>query len=144
MYCCFSADLLQKREDSGGRRVKDTQILQASIVTLTFHSPKCSLLRTSITLLDWIILVELQAHAVHTMPLVRRGRVSLSLENVSQMTSAVRAHDLRPLHTECAISVSCHSPRNVVEICRPAAARLEFVIGFVKRRVAAGAGVDTI
>lgn len=78
------------------------------------------------------------------MPLVRGRRIPLSFEYMSQMASAVRAHNLRPLHAKCAICVSCDCARNVVKVRRPAAARLEFVVGFVKRRVAAGAGIDAV
>ena len=76
------------------------------------------------------------------MPLIRWCRISLSLEHVSQMTATSRAHDLRPAHTECAIGVSCHGSRDIIEVCGPSAAGFELVIGFVERSFAAGAGVD--
>lgn len=75
------------------------------------------------------------------MSLVRRRRVSLSLEDVSQVTSTVAAHDLCPLHAECAVGVSGHCARNGVEECRPSAARLELVLSSVDGRIAAGASV---
>lgn len=75
------------------------------------------------------------------MSLVRRRRVALPLEHMSQMASAVAAHNLCPLHTKCAVGVSGHCTRNGVEECRPAAAGLEFVLSSVDGRIAAGASV---
>lgn len=60
------------------------------------------------------------------------------------MTSTVRAHDFGPLHPERTICVPSDCTRDVVEIRRPAATRLEFVVGFIERRVAASAGIDTL
>jgi hypothetical protein len=60
---------------------------------------------------------------------------------MSQVASAVAAHDLCPLHAECAVGVSGHRTRNGVKECRPAAARLELVLSSVDGRIAAGASV---
>jgi hypothetical protein len=60
---------------------------------------------------------------------------------MSQVTSAVAAHNLCPLHAECAVSVSGHCTWNGVEECRPAATRLELVLSSVDGRIAAGASV---
>jgi len=76
------------------------------------------------------------------MPLVRRVRITLPLEHMSQMAPTVCAHNLCPRHAERAVSVSCHCAGNVVKVRRPAAARLEFVVGFVEGCVATGTGVD--
>lgn len=75
------------------------------------------------------------------MSLIRRRRVALSLKHMSQMSSTVAAHNLCPLHAECAVGVSSHCARNGVEERRPAAARLELVLSSVDRRIAAGASV---
>jgi hypothetical protein len=88
-----------------------------------------------------ISLVELDAHRVHTVPLVRRCRVSFALEHMSQVTSTVAANDLCPLHAECAVGVSGHGARHGVKEGRPSAARLELVLGSVDWCVAAGAGI---
>jgi hypothetical protein len=88
-----------------------------------------------------ISLVELDAHRVHTVPLVRRCWVSLALENMSQVTPAVAANDLRPLHAESAVGVSGHGARHGVEEGRPSAAGLELVLGSVDGRIATGAGI---
>lgn len=77
------------------------------------------------------------------MPLVRRRRVSLTLEHMSQVSTASRAHNLRPSHAKRSIGVSCDSAGDVVEVCGPSTAGLELVVGFVEGCVAAGAGVDT-
>ena len=78
------------------------------------------------------------------MSLIRRRRVSLSLEHMSQMSSTVAANDLCPLHAERAVGVSCHSARDSVKERRPAAARLELVVGLVERSLAAGTNVSTL
>ena len=76
------------------------------------------------------------------MSLVRRRGVSLSLEDMSQVTSTVAAHNLCPLHAKRAVGVSSHRSRNGVKECRPAAARLELVLSSVDGRIAAGASVS--
>lgn len=82
-----------------------------------------------------------QTDRVHTMPLICRGIVALALEDMAQMATAVTTHDLRPLHTERVVCVSGDGTGDTVEIGRPAAARLEFVVCRVERRVATGAVV---
>lgn len=77
------------------------------------------------------------------MSLVGRSRVSLALEDMTQMTSAVAAHNLRPLHAEGGIRVPSHGSRNGVEESRPAAARLELVLSRVDGGIAAGAVVGS-
>lgn len=76
------------------------------------------------------------------MSLVGRRRVSLSLENVSQMTATITADDLRPAHAERSVCVSGDGAGHSVEEGGPAAAGLEFVVGFVQSRAATGAVVD--
>lgn len=78
------------------------------------------------------------------MPLIRRRRIPLPLKHMPQMAPAIVAYDLRPFHPERAIRVPLHSARQGVEIRRPAAAGLEFVRGFVERRVTAGTGVHAL
>lgn len=95
-------------------------------------------------LFNWIGGIKVHANAVYAVSLVRRRRVALPLEDVSKMTSTVRAYNLDPLHSKCAVRVSCHSSWEGIEECWPAAAGLELVLGFVQRCVAAGAGVDAL
>ena len=78
------------------------------------------------------------------MPLIRWCRVALPLEHMPQMSSAIAAQDLRSRHAECAVCMSRHRTRNVIEIRRPATAGLELVGRFVERGIAAGAGVDAV
>lgn len=78
------------------------------------------------------------------MTLVSGSRISLSLEDVTEMATTVGADNLGTLHTKGAVGVSGHSTRNGIEESWPAAARLELVVGLVERSVAAGAGVDTL
>lgn len=78
------------------------------------------------------------------MPLIRRCRITLALEHMSKMTSTVGAHNLGSSHSKSAISVTLDSTRYAVEVCWPAAARLELVVRLVEWRITAGAGVDTV
>jgi hypothetical protein len=75
------------------------------------------------------------------VPLVRRCRVSLALEHMSQVASAVAANDLCPLHAESAVGVSGYGARHGVKEGRPSAAGLELVLGSVNWCVAAGASI---
>ena len=78
------------------------------------------------------------------MTLISGSRVSLALENVTKMAATVGANNLSALHAESAVSVSGHSTGHGVEESRPAAARLELVVGLVERSLATSAGVDTL
>ena len=57
------------------------------------------------------------------------------------MSSTFRTRDLRPRHTESAVSVPVHGTRNAVEVGGPAAAGLEFVSGGVEGCVASCASL---
>ncbi len=92
---------------------------------------------------DRIVLRELQANTIHTMSLIGRSRIAFPFEDMAQMPTTVAADDLCPLHTESAISMPCDGTRDRVEVCRPAAAGLEFVVCLVQRCVAASAGIHT-
>ena len=93
--------------------------------------------------LDRIIRRKLQADAVHTMPLISRCRIPFPFEDMTKVATAVAAHYFRSLHAKCTVCMSRDCAWDGVEICRPAAARLELVIRFVKRHIATGTGVDT-
>lgn len=60
------------------------------------------------------------------------------------MPPTVTTHNLRPLHPKRTIREPLHSTRNRIEVCGPAAAGLELVVGFVEGRVAAGTGIDAV
>lgn len=85
-----------------------------------------------------------QTNTIHTMPLIRRRRIPLSLEHMPQMPPTVTTHNLRPLHPKRTIREPLHSTWNRIKVCRPSAAGLKLVVGFVEGRVAAGAGIDTV
>jgi hypothetical protein len=110
---------------------------------IVIHRPHLSSILQSrlLSLRLGIALVELDADRVHTMPFVRRCWVSLALEHMSQVASAVAANDLCPLHAESAVGVSGHGARNGVEEGGPSATRLELVLSSVDGRVATCAGV---
>jgi hypothetical protein len=76
--------------------------------------------------------------------LVGRSRVALALEDVTEMAATVGADNLGALHAEGAVGVSGNSTRDGIEESRPAAARLELVVGLVERSLAASTGVDTL
>jgi hypothetical protein len=76
--------------------------------------------------------------------LISRSGVSLALEDVTEMATTVGADNLSTLHTEGAVSVSGYSTRDSIEESRPAAARLELVVGLVQRSLAASTSVDTL
>lgn len=78
------------------------------------------------------------------MSLIRWRREPLALEDMSQMTSAVRAGDFNAGHTEAPVLVPRYRARDTVEIGRPPAARFELVGCFVEGGVAACAGVDAL
>jgi len=78
------------------------------------------------------------------MSLIRRRRIALALENMSQMPPTIRANNLRPRHSKSLIRMSCDRAWNAVEERRPAAARLEFVVGFVEGRVASDTVVGSL
>jgi hypothetical protein len=78
------------------------------------------------------------------MTLVGRGRISLALENVTEMATTVGADNLSALHAESSVSVSGNGTGDGIEESRPAAARLELVVGLVERSLAASTGVDAL
>jgi len=69
------------------------------------------------------------------MPLVGRRRITLALEHMTQMPSTVVAHNLNPLHTKRAILISANGARDCIEERGPSTTGLEFVAGFVQRRL---------
>ena len=76
------------------------------------------------------------------MPLVLWVSKPLALENVSQVSSTVIAHNLRAHHTEARVRSLADGAGNGIPERRPPAARVELVVGLVQRRLAALAGVD--
>jgi len=91
-----------------------------------------------------LLIVKFQTNTVDTVPLVRRRRIALSLEDVSQMASTVRTHNLGPLHAEGAVGMSRHSAREAVEVSGPSAARFKLVICLVEWRIAPSARVNAL
>ena len=74
-----------------------------------------------------------QTDAIDTMPLIRRRRVSLSFKDMPKMSTTFGTNNLRPLHSERAVRMPSHSAWDRIEVCRPAAARLELVGCAVER-----------
>lgn len=78
------------------------------------------------------------------MALISRSLVALALEDMAKVTTAVSADNFRPLHAKRVIHVSGHSSGNRVKVCGPSTARLELMVGSVKRRITTGAIVDAL
>ena len=117
--------------------------IASSIIQLHHHYMKpVTPIPLNLTLFHRILLLKSQTDTIDTVPLIRRRGIPLSLKNMSQMPSALTTHDLRPRHPKSTIRMSRHSAGDSVKVGRPSAARLEFVGGFVKRSIAAGAGID--
>ncbi len=90
-----------------------------------------------------IILVKVDRDTVDTVALVGRRVETFTFEDVSQVATTVLASDLDPLHAPTPVRVPVDRSWNSVEESRPAATRVELGGSFVKRRIAAGASVDT-
>jgi hypothetical protein len=106
--------------------------------------PQILRLALRLLLLNWVVLAEIEADTVDTVPLVRRRLIPLALEDVSQMPATITAHDLGPRHPKRTIGVSRDSTRDAVEVRWPSAARLELVGSFVEWGVAGYAGIDAL
>lgn len=78
------------------------------------------------------------------MPLIRRRREPLPLEDMTQMPAAIGAHNLGPHREQGPVLVALYSAGDAVKVGGPAAAAAEFVRGFVEGRFAAGTGVDAL
>lgn len=107
------------------------------------HLLRLPIPRHLVALTSLFLLMKLQTDTINTMPLVRRRRVPFALENMSQMSAAVTAHNLRPLHAERTVRVPRHRAGDAVKVRGPAASRLELVVCLVQGRVAPGAGVHS-
>lgn len=82
---------------------------------------------------------KVDAHTVNTVPLILWVPKSLALENVSQMPSAVVAHDLSPHHAQTRVRLLPDSVRERIPESRPSTPRIELVVGFVEGSVAPSA-----
>lgn len=96
-----------------------------------------------ITLLSFVLRRKLHTDAVDTVSLIRRRTETLSFEDMTKVSTTVGAHNFGSFHSEAAIHMSCHCTRNVIEVRRPSAARLELVVCRVERGITAGTGIDS-
>jgi hypothetical protein len=87
---------------------------------------------------------KVQANAIDTVALIRGRGKALALEDVAQVAATVGADNLDAAHAEGPVLVSCNGSGEAVKVGRPAAARLEFVVGLVQRSVAPGTRVDAL
>jgi hypothetical protein len=65
------------------------------------------------------------------MPLVLWVSKLLALEDMSQMPTAVVAHNLRPHHTKTRVGSLTNCAGDGIPECRPSAARVKLVVGLV-------------
>jgi hypothetical protein len=122
------------------------EILTVSHLIVTIHV-QLQLLSVSpplqsLTLTLPILRAKIDTDTVHTVPLVLGVPKLLALEDMSQVPSAVIAHNLRAHHAQTAILLLAHGAWHRVPEGGPPAARVEFVVGFVEWRVAPAARVD--
>ena len=75
--------------------------------------------------------MKLQTDGIDTMSLIRGSRISLSFEDMTEMTAAVGTDNLRPLHAETAVGMSGDCARQTVEIGGPSTSGLELVVRLV-------------
>ena len=87
---------------------------------------------------------EVQADAVHAMPLVGGCGISLALENMAEVTAAVGADDLGSRHAMAAVHMAGDGAGDAVKVSGPPAARLKFVVRLVEWRIATGAGINAL
>lgn len=78
------------------------------------------------------------------MPLIRRRREPLALKHMTQMPTAIGAHNLGPHREQRSVLVALYGAGDAVKVGGPAAAAAEFVRGLVEGRFAAGTGVHAL
>jgi hypothetical protein len=89
-----------------------------------------------------VLSAEVDADAVHAMPLILGVPEPLALEDMPKMAPAVVAHNLRPHHAETRIRSLADCARDCIPEGGPAAARIKLVVRLVEGCIAAGARVD--
>lgn len=89
-----------------------------------------------------ILRTKVNTDTVHTMSLILGVSKPLSLEDMSQMTSAVVTNNFSAHHAETWVRLLTNSAGYGVPKGRPSAAGVKLVICFVERRIAAAARVD--
>jgi len=111
--------------------------------------PSSFLIVTYRLLLDYVlsrllIITEVDADTVDTVPLIRRRRVTLALEHVSQMTATIATHYLRPRHAECTVRVPSYSSGHSIEESWPSTSTLELVLRGIEGCIAADAVISSL
>ena len=103
----------------------------------------CDLCLT-LLLLDRILRAEIQTNTVDAMPLIRRRRISLSLEHMSQVTSTVRTNYLNPFHAKSAIRMPRHGTRHSIVKGRPSTSGPKLLTRGIQRSLAAGTSIHAL
>jgi hypothetical protein len=89
-----------------------------------------------------VLRAKVNADTVDTMPFVLWVSKLLALENVTQMSTTVIAHNLSAHHAQSPILLLSYSTGNRVPEGGPSTPRLKLVVRFIKWRVAGTAGID--
>ena len=119
--------------------MRNSQLL--SFATLGINRIVSYPLCLGLAIRNGIIFIKLERNTVHTMSLVGGCIVPLTLENITEMTPAIRTYDLGPLHAKSRIGMSRHGSGDAVEIGGPSTSGFEFMCGLVQRCIAARACV---
>lgn len=89
-----------------------------------------------------LLLTKIDTNTIDTMSLILGVPEPLAFEDMSQVSSTVVTHNLRPHHTEAWVRFLSHGTRNRVPESGPSAPRVKLVVRLVERRVAGAAVVD--
>jgi hypothetical protein len=95
-------------------------LVSSSLVHMLLQLPSRDSPIQSLGLL--VLGTEVDANAVHTMPLVLGIAKALALEDMPKMSTTVVAHDLGPHHAQAGIGSLANSARHGVPEGGPAAA----------------------
>jgi len=87
---------------------------------------------------------KVETDAVHTVSLVGRRGIALSLENMAEMTSAIGTDNFGSCHSKRVVCVPSDGTGDAVKVGRPTTAGLELMVCLVQRRIATCARVDSM
>lgn len=91
-----------------------------------------------------LVIHKPQTNTIHTMPLIRRSIIPLTLKHMAQMATTTRTDNLRPDDPMCPILPPQDLSRQIFVKRWPATARLELRPGLVQRRAAPRAGIHPL
>lgn len=108
---------------------ENTQIVMVSSIVLALDQRTYPSLSLCLRLLNHrVVLVEVQRDTVDAVTFIRGCIVSFSFEHMSQVSAAVGADNLSPLHAKCSIGMASDGSLYGIKVRWPAASRLELVV----------------